>query len=230
MFKIHRVLNQHKLNAIFLFIVTLGLIPKDMWQAWVQLSCCNDAFRVQADGSTKACFDSLEEYFIFIDSVKAINGDRFPIIDNFWFSFIGRTVIWSLIAIAVAKFLGLIAILLGIVIALILSILVFPLLRAREVAQLINAFITTYQNAICRSTPRKQALREALQHFRILPGVPLLENLTENDIEILVKILSELQEPNHLVAGIMLSQNTRYAVQILKDEDFLNQAVKSMSD
>jgi hypothetical protein len=220
------VLDTHKCLAIMNFVTSLGLIPKDRWRFNVQMQYSLQALEVQPDGSTKGPFNTGKEYLDFINAVVAQNGGRFPIVDNFWFSFIGRIVIWGLITIAITKLLGFFAVVIGMVIALSLHFLIFPTLRRQKIVRLIRAFETTYQNGIRRGTPRNEALREALQCLLLLPGVPLYENLTDEDVEMIVRVLSNRQEPNRLVVAIMSFKNTRQAVQSLKDENFLKQAVE----
>jgi hypothetical protein len=45
----------------------------------------------------------MEEFSDFMKTVEAQNGGKFPVVDNFWFSFIGRIVIWSFMVVAVVK-------------------------------------------------------------------------------------------------------------------------------
>jgi hypothetical protein len=77
-----------------------------MWRLSVEWWYCKEVFRIRGDGKTRELFNSMEEFSDFMKAVEVRNGGKFPIVDNFWFSFIGRIAIWGFIIIAVAKLVG----------------------------------------------------------------------------------------------------------------------------
>ena len=100
---------QLRIAAIFMFLLTLGLIPKRMWRLSVILSYCRQTVGTPPEGQEsghRQLFDNMEEFEDFIKSVEARNNGEFPIVDNFLFSFLGRLIIWGAIAILVSKLLG----------------------------------------------------------------------------------------------------------------------------
>jgi len=92
-------------GAIFLFVINLGLIDKYLWKTAVLYGYSRHVFRL-VDGKTRGLFNSMDEFSAFIKAIEAKNGGKFPIVDNFWFSFLGRLTIWSLIVFVIVKIVG----------------------------------------------------------------------------------------------------------------------------
>lgn len=97
---------QLRVTAIYMFLFTLGLIPKRIWRLSVIWSYCQQTVGIpldRKDNGHRHLFDSMEEFGDFIKAVEARNNGKFPIVDSFWFSFIGRLFIWGAIAIFINR-------------------------------------------------------------------------------------------------------------------------------
>ncbi|MCA2736696.1 tetratricopeptide repeat protein [Microcystis sp. M158S2] len=91
--------------AILIFLIKLGIINKHLWRISVIWLYCKQVI-TRVDGKSRGLFNSMDDFSDFIRSVESRNGGKFPIVDNFWFSFLGRLTIWGLILFATIKFIG----------------------------------------------------------------------------------------------------------------------------
>jgi tetratricopeptide (TPR) repeat protein len=92
-------------GAIIIFVMRLGIIKRYEWRLTV-LWWYYQQVIPRIDGKSRALFNSVEEISAFIKAIEVHNGGKFPIIDNFWFSFLGRLTIWSLIVFVIVKIIG----------------------------------------------------------------------------------------------------------------------------
>ena len=96
---------QLRMGAIIVFIFTLGLINREQWRLTVLWGYYQQV-TPRIDGKSRALFNTMDEIGGFIKLMEVRNGGKFPIVDNFWFSFLGRLVIWSLIVFVIVKLVG----------------------------------------------------------------------------------------------------------------------------
>lgn len=94
-----------RLAAILTFVFALGMISKTRWRMslewWYLTETC-----IRADGKSRNLFNSMDEFYEFMGFIITKNGGRFPIVDNFGFIFVCRTLIWGLLFIAISKLIG----------------------------------------------------------------------------------------------------------------------------
>ncbi|MEH2182988.1 hypothetical protein [Nostoc sp.] len=98
---INAEISQIRVVAILIFIFTLGLMPKRIWKLSVDWWYCQSTVGERIDGRGRNLFKDFDEYAAFMTRLEAQNGGRFPVVDNFWFTFIGRIVIWFILFIIV---------------------------------------------------------------------------------------------------------------------------------
>jgi tetratricopeptide (TPR) repeat protein len=91
--------------AILIFLIKLGITNKHLWRISVIWLYCKQVI-TRVDGKSRGLFNSMDDFSDFIKTVESRNGDKFPIVDNFWFTLFGRLAIWGLILFALIKFIG----------------------------------------------------------------------------------------------------------------------------
>lgn len=90
--------------------------------------------------------------------------------------------------------------------------------RGHKIAVQLHSFVNAYQSAVRVGALREQALRDAMQHLR---QAPRFDALTDEDINMIVKTLSDLREPELLIETIVMKADSTRAIQMLKDQSFL---------
>jgi|GEM_PF-2176962 len=90
--------------------------------------------------------------------------------------------------------------------------------RGWKIAQQLHAFVATYQRSVNSGVSRDDALQSALQQLR---QAPRFKALSDDDIGMVVRTLSGLQNPELLIEKMVMKVDSRKAVRMLKDPKFM---------